>query len=67
MKLPCIDCICLPICQSYYLNNLHTTTDWFIRIDLEKKCEILYNYNLNLNIKKINYFHSFMKKPLYNG
>jgi hypothetical protein len=64
--LPCIDCITLPICRSYYLKEFYDYDSdsldcWMIRESLEAKCQLLFDYNLKTDKEQINKFHKYMQ------
>ena len=76
-KLPCIDCICLPICKQLYNSTIYSANHFFVgRTNLQQKCSLLSEYFDNtiylskrqkeiLN-ENINKFHSFFKTGTLN-
>jgi len=61
-KLPCINCITLSICKSYYLKEHDLgALDWMIRERLERNCQLLYDYRIDEDPEKANEFHRYMK------
>jgi len=55
MKLPCISCICLPICKANYLTistrTVHRVICYYeARCLLEDKCGILCNYTRDATV-----------------
>lgn len=73
-KLPCKDCICLPICKARYYThlkisevntNITSTMPTSVRDALEIKCKILRNYttspNQYLRLGNVQEFHRFMQ------
>lgn len=67
-NLPCVDCICMPICKAQYLqikasqgDNVMSTLG---RIRLQQKCDILENYVkfMGPHFDIISIFHTYMNK-----
>jgi hypothetical protein len=55
MKLPCISCICLPVCKAQYLAistrlTYRALCYYEARCSLEDKCDILYNYTRDVTV-----------------
>lgn len=68
-ELPCIDCICMPICKSQYLHvknerDQKSTFSALGRVKVQQKCSILKRYMRleGSTNNRLAAFHNFMNK-----
>lgn len=69
-NLPCIDCICIPICKSQYLQakrsyKIRAIYSTLGRMSLQEKCTLLKDYfekDGKEDFDKIKMFHEYINK-----